>query len=207
MFSAATLEPCHSPHDIVVSNHLHCKLQQKQAYDKHARHLLPNFPPSSYVFAKPSPNSRSKAWVPGKIIGSAGHRSYYFKTGTRQIRRNHVEVQLAPPLNNVEPLPETDTNSSPPPNLPDKLQSYSPNPTSSFASSATPTAAPDDVDPSPLPSTVSSSTLNQPQSAPDTPTPPCLHKPPMSNAPPQSPSSSNRYPSGQVVRKPAHFSD
>ena len=137
-----TLEPRHSPHDIVVSNHLHRKLQQKQAYDKHGRHLLPNFPPGSYVFAKPSPNSRSKAWVPGQIIGSAGPRSYYIKTGTRQIRRNHVEVQLAPPLNNVEPLPETDTNSSPPPNLPDKLQSYSSNPTSS---SATPTAALDDV--------------------------------------------------------------
>ena len=98
-----TLEPRHSPHDKVVSNHSHRKLQQKQAYDKHARHLLPNFPPGSY---KPSPNSRSKAWVPGQIISSAGPRSYYIKTDTGQIRRNRVQVQLAPLLNNVEPLPE-----------------------------------------------------------------------------------------------------
>jgi len=154
-----TLEPRHSPHDIVVSNHLHRKLQQKQAYEKHARHLLPNFPPSSYVFAKPSPNSRSKAWVPGQIIGSAGPRSYYIKTGTRQIRRNRVQVQLVPPLNNIKQLLETDTNS----NLPEKLRSYSPNPPSSFASSATPRTAPDVVNTSPLPSTVSRSTSNQPQ--------------------------------------------
>lgn len=101
-----TLRPRHSPHDKVVSNHSHRKLQQKQAYDKHARHLLPNFPPGSYVFAKPSRNSRSKAWVPGQIISSAGPRSYYIKTDTGQIRRNRIQVQLAPPLNNVEPLPE-----------------------------------------------------------------------------------------------------
>ena len=200
-----TLEPRHSPHDIEVSNHLHHKLQEKQGYDKHARHLLPNFPPGSYVFAKPSPNLQSTAWVPGQIIGSAGPRSYYIKTGTRQIRRNRVQVQLVPPLNNVKPLLETDTNS----NLPDKLRSYSPNPTSSFASSATPTMAPDVVNTSPLPSTVSSSTSNQLQSAPDTPTPPCLHNPPMSNVPLQSPSQPAPQivtHSGQVVRKPGRYS-
>ena len=63
------------------------------------------------------PDSWSKAWVPGQILGSAGPQSYYMKTSTRQIR----QLQLAPPLNNVEPLPETNTNS----NLPDKLGSYS----------------------------------------------------------------------------------
>ncbi|KAK2555812.1 hypothetical protein P5673_022425 [Acropora cervicornis] len=40
------------------------------------------------------------------VHGSAGPRSYYIKTDTGQIRRNRVQVQLAPPLNNVEPLPE-----------------------------------------------------------------------------------------------------
>ena len=67
-----TLEPRHCLHDMVVFNPLHRKLQQKQAYDKHARPLLPNFAPGSYVFVKPSPNSQSKASVPRQIIGCAG---------------------------------------------------------------------------------------------------------------------------------------
>ena len=204
----------------MVSDHLHRKLQQKQAYDKHARHLLPDFPPGSYVFAKPPPNSRSKAWVPGQITGSAGPRSYFIKTSTGQIRRNRVQVQLAPPLNNAEPLPGT--------NLPDKLRSYPLNPASSSASSAAPTAtpngvspslassgaptaAPNDVSPSSLPSTVSSSTsCTWPEAAPDAPIPPCLHNPPISNAPPQSPSQPAPQiitRSGRVVQKPVRYSD
>ena len=51
-----TLEHCHSPPDKVVSDHLHRRLQQKQAYNQHARHL-PNFPLGSYVYAKTPPNS------------------------------------------------------------------------------------------------------------------------------------------------------
>ena len=219
-----TLEPHHSLHDIVVSDHLHRKLQQKQAYDKHTRHLLPDFPPGSYVYAKPPPNSRSKAWVPGQITGSAGPGSYYIKTSTGQIRRNRVQVQLASPLNNAEPLPETNTTF----NRPDKLRSFSPNPSSSFASSAAPTAtpndvspslvssaaptaAPNDVSPSPLLPTVPSSTSGPlPKSAPDTPIPPCLHNPPISNADSQSPSQPAPQVvtrSGRVVRKPARYSD
>lgn len=48
-----TLEPRHSPCDKVVSDHLHCKLQKKQNYDKHTRQLLPYYPLGSYVQASP----------------------------------------------------------------------------------------------------------------------------------------------------------
>ena len=59
------------------------------------------------AMSKPPPNSRPNAWVPGQIIGSPGPRSYFIKTSTGHIRRNHVQMQLAPPLNNLNPLPET----------------------------------------------------------------------------------------------------
>lgn len=96
----------------MVSDHLHRKLQQKQNHDKHTRHLLAYYPPDSYVQA--SPNSRPNAWVPGQIIGSLGPRSFNFiKTSTRHIGRNHVQVQLAPPLNNLNPLPETNQTPTP----------------------------------------------------------------------------------------------
>ena len=167
--------------------------------DKHARHLLPDFPPGSYVCAKPLPNSQLKAWVLGQITGSAGPRSHYIITSTEQIRRNHVQMQLAPPLNNVEQLPETNTN------LPDKLRSFFPNPTSSFVSLAAPAATPNDVSPSlvssaaPIaaPNDVSPSSGPLPKSAPDTLIPPCLHNLPISNVPSQLPS----QPAPQVVTR------
>ena len=213
----STLEPRPSPRDKVVSEHVYRKLQQKQAYDKHARHILPDFPPGSYVYAKPPPNARSKAWVPGQITGSAGPRSYFIKTGTGQIRRNRVQVQLAPPFNTVEPQPETTNNS----NLPDKLRSCSLNPTLSFTSSATPTTTSSDASsssaspeaPTTAPSDVNPSTSTAsalPSPVPGQPTPPCLHSTPTPHALPQSPSQPAPQiitRSGRVVRKPVRYSD
>lgn len=88
------LEPCHSHHNTVVSEHLHCKLQQKQAYDKHAGQFLLNLPPGSYVYAKPLPNLQSKAWIPGQNIGSAGPQSYFIKPGSRHINNWHLPQAL-----------------------------------------------------------------------------------------------------------------
>ena len=212
-----TLEPRHSPRDRVVSEHVYRKLQQKKAYDKHARHILPDFPPGSYVYAKPPPTSRSKAWVPGQITGFAGPRSYFIKTGTGQIRRNRVQVQLAPPFNNVEPPSETRNHA----NLPDKLRSCSLNPTSSPTSSATPTTTSSDASPlfasSDTPTTVQSdvnpspsSAAAPPRAAPEQPIPPCLNNTPIPQALPQSlsqPAPQIITRSGRVVRKPARYSD
>ena len=39
-----TLEPRYSPHDKVVSDHLHRTPQQKQGYDQHARHFSSGIP-------------------------------------------------------------------------------------------------------------------------------------------------------------------
>ena len=114
---AHTLEPFTPSRDTVVADHIHRKLKQKNAYDKHASTPLPDLPPGSYVYAKPPPNSSSKAWIQGKVVGPAGPRSYLIDTGNRQIRRTRVQVQLAlprymstsPPCNRAEPA------------LPDKL--------------------------------------------------------------------------------------
>ena len=84
------------------------------------------------------------------------------------------------------------------------------NPTSSFASSATPTATPSNISQSPLPSTVCSSTSwPPPKSAPDTSIPPCFHSPPISNAPqsPSQPVPQIVTHSGLFVWKPVRYSD
>ncbi len=51
-----TLESSKLQCDTVVTKHLHRNLPQKQAYNKHAGQLLPDFPPGSYVYARPPPN-------------------------------------------------------------------------------------------------------------------------------------------------------
>ncbi|XP_031569046.1 uncharacterized protein K02A2.6-like [Actinia tenebrosa] len=93
---SVALEPFTPPRDQVVEERLQCKIKQKQAYDKHAGSPLPDLPPGSFVYAKPPPSSTAKAWIPGQVVGNAGPRSYLINTGSRQIRRNRVQVTLAP---------------------------------------------------------------------------------------------------------------
>ena len=93
---AASLEPSTPPRDTVVADHGHRKLKQKNAYDKHTSAPLSALPPGNYVYAKP-PLTTSKAWIPRKMVGHAGPRSYLIDTGKSRISRNRVQVQLAPP--------------------------------------------------------------------------------------------------------------
>lgn len=144
--------------DTVVTEHLHRKLQQKQAYDKHAGQPLPDFPPGSYVYAKPPPNSPSKECISGHIIGFAGPRSYFIKTGSRQIRRNRVQVQLAPPSSTIASPHQTNTT----PLLPEKLRPNPLIPRPLYVPSVVFTAAPNDASPSPMPSNTTSSTPTVP---------------------------------------------
>ena len=97
--SPATLVPSTPSRDIVIGDHIHRKEQQKRSYDKRAGPPLPEIPPGTYVYAKPRPTSTAKAWIPGVITGSAGPRSYTIQTGKSRIRRNRVQIRLAPDCN------------------------------------------------------------------------------------------------------------
>ena len=135
--SSATLEPRTTHRDTVVLEHLHQKSRQKKAYDKHAGPPLPKLPPGSYVYAKPPPTSSAKAWIPGEIVGPAGPRSYLIQTGTSQIRRNRVQLQLAPSPSSFKPF-------QPPSNKPQSYTSDSGTPQLSLGSNPI-------VDPAPVP--------------------------------------------------------
>ena len=124
----SSLEPLSASQDTVVAEQVHRKLQQKQAYDKHAGPSLPELPPGSYVYVKPPPSTPTKAWIPGRIVGSAGPRSYFIQTGNKQIRCNRVQVQLAPPQNSSTLPPKNHTNLT----LPEKLRSNLSTATSAF---------------------------------------------------------------------------
>ncbi|CAB4011729.1 Hypothetical predicted protein [Paramuricea clavata] len=89
---SSTLLPSTPPHDIVVKDQTERKSQQKRAYDKRAGPPLPHLLPETKVFAKPPPTSSAKAWIPGKVIGSAGPRSYIINTGASHIRRNRTQI-------------------------------------------------------------------------------------------------------------------
>ncbi|CAB4038220.1 Hypothetical predicted protein, partial [Paramuricea clavata] len=95
---SSTLLPSTPPQDIVVKDHTERKSQQKRAYDKRVGPPLPHLQPETKVFAKPSPTSSAKVWIPGKLIGSACPRSYIIKTGMCQhrtpIQRSQMKLFL-----------------------------------------------------------------------------------------------------------------
>ena len=210
---SVTLEPSKLQRDTVVTDHLHRKLQQKQAYDKHAGPLLPDFPPGSYVYAKPRPNSPSKAWISGQIIGPAGPRSYFIRTGSRQMRRNRIQVQLAPPSSTTASQHQTNTT----PLLPDKLRPSPLNPRPSYVPSTVFTASPNDARPSPMPSNATPSTPTvPPEPSSEVPSPlGSVTPPPASPSPiprvspvsPSPPAPQTVTRSGRVIRRPARYAD
>ena len=211
--SSATLEP-RTPHpDTVVLEHLRRKSQQKKAYDKHAGPPLPKLPPGSYVYAKPPPTSSAKAWIPGEIVGPAGPRSYLIQTGTSQIRRNRVQLQLAPPQSSLKPF-------QPPTNKQQAYTSGSGIPQLSLEPStrADPAPVPTPTIPAPTaPSpTNSGSPLASEASSPMSPLPPCTtDRPPTLSSPVPHPSpAATNSPAGQtvtrsgrIIRRPARYSD
>lgn len=211
--SSATLEPRTTHRDTVVLEHLHRKSQQKRAYDQHAGPPLPKLPPGSYVYAKPPPTSSAKAWIPGEIVGPAGPRSYLIQTGTSQIRRNRVQLQLAPSPSSFKPFQS-------PPNKPQSHTSDSGTPHLSLGPSPI-------ADPAPVPTpttpaltasspTNSESPLALETSSPMCPSPPCTtdRPPALSNPVPHSSPTATNTPTGQtvtrsgrVIRRPARYSD
>ncbi|XP_015777860.1 PREDICTED: mucin-2-like [Acropora digitifera] len=211
--SSATLEPRTTHRDTVVLEHLHQKSRQKKAYDKHAGPPLPKLPPGSYVYAKPPPTSSAKAWIPGEIVGPAGPRSYLIQTGTSLIRRNWVQLQLAPSPSSFKPL-------QPPTNKPQSYTSDSGTPQLSLGSSpiADPAPVPTPTTPAPTASspTNSESPLALETSSPMCPSPPCTtgRPPALSNPVPHSSPTATNTPTGQtvtrsgrVIRLPARYSD
>ena len=224
---AKALEPFTPPRDTVVTDHVQRKLKQKDAYDKHANGPLPDLPPGSYVYAKLPPTSSSKVWIQGKVIASAGPRSYLIDTGASRIRRNRVQVQLAP-LQHTRDPPYHDWAV---PLLPDKLlpnsltvmppssqASQGRSPRSSFTPSVVPaaTSAPaSSVSPLPLapatataPPTAGESHLivSAPASSPVA-SPPTASQSPSVTSSPSLPKSPTVTRSGRVVRRPARYSD
>ena len=186
---AHTLEPFTPSRDTAVTDHIHHKLKQKNAYDRHASTPLPDLPPGSYVYAKPPPNSSSKAWI--QVVGPAGPRSYLIDTGNRQIRRNRVQVQPAPPRY---------TGTSPPcdraePALPDKL----------LPNSLTATISPSQTLPRPTAgslSTPSSEPVAPVPPTPDETTPTAFSTPPSSDTPPLTPPQESSVISSPSLSKP-----
>ena len=184
---ASGLEPFTPPCDTVVAGHVQRKLNQKNAYDRHASAPLPDIPPGSYVSTKPPPTSSAKAWIPGQVVGPAGPRSYLVDTGGRQIKRNRIQVQVAPSPHHSMDSP---SGSQLEPTLPDKLlpnsltamilTSQRPSRTATTFS-ATPPSVPDN----PVSSVVDESLLTASPSAPRSVTqPPTLPQvSPISSSP------------------------
>ncbi|KAL9987569.1 hypothetical protein ACROYT_G001902 [Oculina patagonica] len=147
------------------------------------------------------------------IIGSAGPRSYFIKTGSRQIRRNRVQVQLAPPSSTIASPHQTNTT----PLLPDKLRPNPLNQRPSYVPSAVFTASPNDASLSSMPSNAPPSTpAVLPESSSEVPSSPCpVTPPPASPSPipcaspvsPSPPAPQTVTRSGRVVRRPARYSD
>ena len=213
----AALEPFTPPRDTVVTDHIQRKLKQKKAYDKHACAPLPDLPSGSYVYAKPPPASSTKAWIQGKVIGAAGPRSYLIDTGASQIRRNRVQVQLAPSPNTQD----TPSHNWTAPLLPDKLvpNPLTARPPSSHASQgtftslspsqasspSTPTLAPT-IGPATTSADVSHPTVSLTASS-SVSSLPTAQQPPSIPSSPRLPEPQTITRSGRVVRRPARYSD
>ena len=204
------LEPFTPPRDTVEADHVQRKLKQKNAYDKHASAPLPDIPPGSYVYAKPPPTSLAKAWIPGQVVGPAGPRSYLIDTGGRQIKRNRIQVQLAPSPHHSMDSP---SGSQPEPTLPDKLlpnsltamtpTSQRP-PRTATTFSATPSSVPDN----PVSSTVDETPLTASPSPPCSVTqPPTLRQVSPISSSPSLPRPQTVTRSGRVIRRPARYAD
>lgn len=177
----------------------------------------PDLPPGSYVYAKPPPASSTKAWIQGKVIGAAGPRSYLIDTGASQIRRNRVQVQLAP-LPHTQDTPSHNWTA---PLLPDKLVSNSltARPPSSHASQGTfaslsPSQASSLSTPTLAP-TMGPATTSADESHPKVSLPtsssvsslPTAQQSPSITSSPSLPESQTVTRSGRVVRRPARYSD
>ena len=202
----AWLEPFTPPLDTVVADHVQRKLNQKNAYDKHASAPLPDIPPGSYVYAKPPPTSSAKAWIPGQVVGPAGPRSYLIDTGGRQIKRNCIQVQLTPsPHHSME----SPSSSQPEPTLPDKLLPNSltaMTPTSQRPPRTVTTfsVTPPSVPSNPVSSTVDETLLTASPSPPRSVTLPQVS--PISSSP-SLPRPQTVTRSGRVIRRPARYAD
>ncbi|KAK2561949.1 hypothetical protein P5673_015370, partial [Acropora cervicornis] len=194
------LHTAHRGTEFTLRHARSCKSRQKKAYDKHAGPPLPKLPPGSYVYAKPPPTSSAKAWIPGEIVGPAGPRSYLIQTGTSLIRRNRVQLQLAPSPSSFKPL-------QPPTNKPQSYTSDSGTPQLSLGSSsiADPAPVPTPTTPAPTASspTNSESPLALETSSPMCPSPPCTtgRPPALSNPVPHSSPTATNTPTGQTVTR------
>ena len=167
---------------------------------------LPDIPPGNYVYAKPPPTSLAKAWMPGQVVGPAGPRSYLIDTGSRQIKRNSIQVQLAPsPHHSID----SSSGSQPEPTLPDKLLPNSltaMTPTSQRPprTATTFSATPPSVPVNPVSSTVDENLLTPSPSPPRSVTqPPTLPQVSPISSLPSLPRPQTVTQSGRVIRCPA----
>lgn len=154
----------------MVTGHIQRKLKQKSAYHKHVSAPLPDLPAGSYVYAKPPPSSSSKACIQGKVIGSAGPRSYLIDSGISLIFRNHIQFQLAP----AQYTDDSPSHNWTAPNLPDKLlpNSLTAMPLPSQVSQRTSAISSSTQSLVPVPTRLSASSLSTPSLSPVTPSPP-----------------------------------
>ena len=211
----ASLEPFTPSRDTVVADHVHHKLQQKNSYDKHASVPNPNLPPGCYVYARSPPTSSAQSWIRGKVVGPAGPRLYLIDTGISQIRRNCVQIQLAPPQLTGDSSPQD----QPAPTLPDKLLPNSLSPTappyltpkSSASLSITPPRSSEGSSSVLSPASVTSlsppADETLPAESPCPPSPFTTSQTTPDSSSPSLPKPPNVTHSGRIIRRPARYSD
>ena len=198
-----------------LADHVHRKLQQKNFYDKHASAPLPDLPPGCYVYARPPPTSSAKSWIRGKVVGPAGPPSYLIDTGISQIRRNCVQIQLAPPQLTGDSPPQD----RPAPTLPDKLLPNSLSPTappyltpkSSASLSPTPPRSSESsssmISPAPVTSLSPSADETLPAESPSPHSPFTSSQTTPDSSSPSLPKPPTITRSGRIIRPPARCSD